>query len=415
MKKINVAGLVLMLICGMLAGCSWQQTSATGEDKNNVKLWVPFSGPDGPKFEENVRSYNQSQKKYNVDLQIIPSSEYYKMVNLTLSSKNNLPDLMIMHADRIVDYATKDQLLKTSILTKSKKISEKDYHPIALQASKVNGSTYGIPLDIHPLMFYWNKDLFKKAGLDPNTPPKNAQEFREFAIKLTDPKKGQYGFAVPTVGTQPFLFQTILAQKGGKLYSDGNFNYTSKEALDTLKFEQDLIYKDKVSPNGLAIDGDLKLFLQGKNAMHFNGPWMLAQFEDSGLNYGVAPVPQIGEKQQKVWANSHNFVIPKKKEGEKLGAIADFLNYVGNHGMAWAESGQAPASKAVYTSKEFKKLNQQPKVAESFDFAEYPPQVENWGQVSEFLNQEINLVLLGKKDPKKALKDAQRKAEQYLE
>ncbi|MDN4075390.1 ABC transporter substrate-binding protein [Fictibacillus terranigra] len=415
MRKLQVAGLILFLIGGLLSGCSWQQASATKGDENNIKLWVPFSGPDGPKFEEIVRAYNQSQEKYKVDLQIIPSSEYYKMVNLTLSSKNNLPDLMIMHADRIVDYATKDQLLQTEVLTKSKKINAADYHPKALQASKVNGSTYGIPLDIHPLMFYWNKDLFKKAGLDPNSPPQNEKEFKEYAKKLTAPEKNQYGFAVPTVGTQPFLFQTILAQKGGKLYNDGHFNYTSKEALSTLKFVRDLIYKDKVSPSGLAIDGDLKLFLQGKNAMHFNGPWMLAQFEGSGLNFGVAPVPQIGEKVQKVWANSHNFVVPKKKEGEKLPAIADFLNYVGDHGMAWAESGQAPASKAVYTSKPFKELNQQPKVAESFDFAEYPPQVENWGQVSDFLFQEVNLVLLGKKNPKKALEDAQKKAEQYLD
>ncbi|MGP4079123.1 ABC transporter substrate-binding protein [Pseudalkalibacillus sp. R45] len=415
MKKLQVAGLILFLIGGLLSGCSSQQTSAIAGDGNTVKIWVPFSGPDGPKFEEIVKSYNQSQDKYDVDLQIIPASEYYKMVNLTLSSKNNVPDLMVMHADRIVDYAMKDQLLKTETLTENEKIDEADYHPKALQASEVDGNIYGIPLDIHPLMFYWNKDLFRKAGLDPDTPPQNAREFKEFAKKLTVPEQGEYGFAVPTVGTQPFIFQTILAQKGGKLFSDGEFRFDSEEALSTLEYERSLIYEDKVSPSGLAIDGALKLFLQGKNAMHFNGPWMLAQFEESGLDYGVAPVPQIGEKQQKVWANAHNFVVPKKKEGEKLSAISDFLNYVGNNGMAWAESGQAPASKAVYTSKEFQDLNQQPKVAQSFDLAEYPPQVENWGQVSEFLNEEINLVLLGKKDPKKALEDAQRKAEQYME
>ncbi|MCD7035572.1 ABC transporter substrate-binding protein [Metabacillus sp. GX 13764] len=412
MKKAPVFFLVLVLLGGLLSGCSLSAGKAAASDKN-FTIWVPFSGPDGPKFEEIVKAFNSSSSGYHADLQIIPSSEYYKMVNLTLSSKNNLPDLMILHADRIVDYASKDLLLSADKLTKNSKISDSDYHPMALKASTVNGVRYGIPLDIHPLMFYWNKDSFKKAGLDPDRPPKNQQEFLEYAKKLTDPKTGQYGFAVPTVGTQPFLFQTLLSQNGGTLFSNGKFRYTSKEAVKTLAFEKDLIYKDKVSPSGLAIDGDLKLFLQGKNAMHFNGPWMLSQFEDSKLNFGVAPVPQIGSKSLKVWANSHNFVVPKRKEGEKIAAITSFLDFAGKNGMSWAESGQAPAAKAVYTSKEFNKLNQQPKVAQSFDFAEYPPQVENWGQISDFLFQEVNLVLLDKKEPREALKDAERKAEQY--
>jgi multiple sugar transport system substrate-binding protein len=193
-------------------------------------------------------------------------------------------------------------------------------------------------------------------------------------------------------------------------------NFTSEPVVEALQFQKDLIFKHKVSPKNVQQDGEVTLFLQGRNAMHLNGPWMLKQWQDAGINFGVAPVPQIGTEQQAVFANSHNFVIPKDVEGEKVDEITDFLKYVGEHGLAWAESGQAPASKAVYKSEEFQNVNKQsPQVAKQFDYVTFAPDLENWGLAVDPLMEAINVALLDQKDTKPALEEAQKKATQSLE
>ncbi|WLD92796.1 ABC transporter substrate-binding protein [Alkalihalobacillus sp. AL-G] len=413
LKKWSIF-LVVGLLMFSVAACSNSEGGDDSGNKNEITFWAPFSGPDGPKMKEIVKEYNESQDKYKVNFQIVPQSEYYKSIDLAFNDKKNVPDLLIMHGDQIITYAKKDVLKNLDDII-GNEVTKDQYHENAWEGATVDGSLYGVPLDIHPLMFYWNKDLFKAAGLDPNEPPKTREEFIEYAKQLTDADKQQYGYVVPTLWPQQFIFPTIVAQNNGSLFKDGKVNFNSDAVKEALQFQVDLIEKYKVSPADVQQDGEVTLFVQGKNAMHLNGPWMLQQWKDAGLNFGVAPVPQLGTEQQAVFANSHNFVIPKSADNDKVKIITNFLKFVGDNGMAWAESGQAPASKAVYTNDEFQKMKQQPQVAKQFDYAVFSPDVVGWGQVSAPLMEAVNLALLGDKSVEDALNEAQKKAEQIYE
>ncbi|WP_052948836.1 ABC transporter substrate-binding protein [Mesobacillus campisalis] len=421
-RKWLGAFMAAALTAGTLAGCSGgESTSKEGGSggqgtEGHITFWAPFSGPDGPRMKEIVDSYNQSQEEYSVDFQIVPQSEYYKTVDLGFSGQKNNADLLIMHGDQIPTYVDKNLLKDVTEITAEAEITREDYSQTAWEGGQINGKQYGIPLDIHPLMFYWNKDMFKAAGLDPEKPPVNREEFVQMAKQLTNASSGQYGFVVPTLWPQQFIFPTVVAQNGGELIKDGKVNYNSPEAVEALSFLRGLVAEEKVSPENVQQDGEVTLFLQGKNAMHLNGPWMMEQWETAKLNYGVAPVPQLGTEQQAVFGNSHNFVIPASLEDEKkIAAAQDFLKYVAGNAMEWAKSGMAPASKAVYESEEFNEMKQQPQVAKQFEYAVFSPRISNWGQVSEPLWSEVNLALLGQKDPQKALDDAVKKAEQRME
>ena len=59
------------------------------------------------------------------------------------------------------------------------------FFPAFMQNSQTGGKTWGIPFQRSTIVLYWNKDLFKEAGLDPEKPPRNWQEQLEFAQKLT--------------------------------------------------------------------------------------------------------------------------------------------------------------------------------------------------------------------------------------
>ncbi|MDG5471174.1 ABC transporter substrate-binding protein [Jeotgalibacillus sp. ET6] len=419
LKKPFMALSAVALLSG-LAACSndsGENESADSGGTQTLSFWAPFSGPDGPQMEEIVNSFNDSQEDVQVDMQIVPQSEYYTTVDLSLSGQQESPDVLIMHGDQIPTYAAQN-ILKNVDTIVGDTISQDDYHPTAWDGVEVDGNLYGVPLDIHPLMFYYNKDMFEAAGLDPEAPPTNREEFVDMAKQLTNEEAGEWGYAVPTLWPQQFIFPTIVYQNGGELVTDegSTANFASPEAVEALEFLSSLIYEEGVSPENVQQDGELTLFLQGKSAMHMNGPWMLSQFEDSDLNFGVAPVPQLGTETEAVFANSHNFVIPETVQDEgKLEAISTFLNYVADNGQAWAESGQAPVSKAVYESDEFNEMKQQPQVAKQFDYAQFSPNVENWGPLSDPLYSAINEVLLGSMEAQEALEQAQQDAQSRLE
>lgn len=399
----------------VLSGCSSKTSgdtsSASSNGKQEITFWTPFSGADGPFMKKIVDAYNKESDKYSVKFQIIPNGDYYKQLDLALSTGKKRPDVMIMHVDQIPTYQKKGQLQPVDDIAAKVGIKKDDFEQAPVNYETIGGKWYGIPLDIHPLVLYYNKDLFKAAGID--HAPTTRQEFLDTAKKLTDKSKGQWGYVMPTLWPQQFLFPSIVGQNGAKLADEqGKPQLNSPEAVEALTFLKSLIYDYKVSPEKVAQDGEVTLFLQGKNAMQLNGPWMKDQFDKAKINYGVAPVPQFGTKQKAVQAGSHNFVIPSDvKDAKVLNGIGDFLKYVAGHSIDWAQSGQAVASKQVLNSNDFKQLTQQQTiVATEFDYAQFNPPVINWGAMTDDLYKEINLVLLGKKDPKKALDDAQAKA-----
>ncbi|WP_404405379.1 ABC transporter substrate-binding protein [Jeotgalibacillus malaysiensis] len=421
MKKSLLTVASGLAVASVLAACSGDDTSNEGSSEGSsgtqeITFWAPFSGADGPNMEQIVNEFNDSQDEVSVDFQIVPQSEYYTTLDLSLSGQQEGADVMIMHGDQIMTYANQN-IIKNLDDIVGDQIDRENYHPTAWEGAEVDGSIYGVPLDIHPLMFYYNKDLFEAAGLDPEAPPTNREEFLEAAIATTNADEGQYGFAVPTLWPQQFIFPSIVYQNGGELITDdGEVQYDSPEAVEALEFLHSLIYEHEVSPADIQQDGELTLFLQGNSAMHMNGPWMMNQFEESGMNYGVAPVPQLGTEQQAVFANSHNFVIPETVQDDaKIEAITTFLNYVDENGMAWAESGQAPASKAVYESDEFNEMKQQPEVAKQFEYVQFSPNVENWGPVSDPLFSAVNEVLLNQRDAQEALEQAAQDAQSSLQ
>lgn len=392
-------------------------TSTSGSDsgsgkKTELLFWTPFSGPDGPFMKSIVDNYNKQSDKYSVKFQIQPNGDYYKLLDNAFGTKKNLPDLMIMHLDAIPTYVKKDLLLPMDDLAAAAGIQKTDYVEAAVNYATIDGKWMGIPLDIHPLIMYYNKDLFEAAGI--TAPPTNREEFLEAAKKLTDPSKGQWGYVMPTQWPQQFLFPSLVYQQGADLAdANGNPTLNTPEAVAALEFEKSLIFEHKVSPEKVAQDGEVKLFLQGKNAIQFNGPWMKDQWDKAKLNYGVAPIPVFFD-QPGVFAGSHNFVVPSSQTDEaKLAGIGDFLKYVAGHSIDWAQSGQAVASKAVLDSAEFKALTQQQtEVAKEFDYVHFAPPVPNWGSYVGELWRQVNLVLLNNGDAKKALDEAQAKAEQ---
>src|SRR3954451_20381591 len=206
----------------------------------------------------------------------------------------------------------------------------------AMDATVYKGKQYGVPMNFTTLLLYWNRDMFRKAGLDPDKPPANWEEFAAFAKKLTkdtngDGKPEQYGLSLgdhQTIAMWPILFW----QNGGGVTSpDGKTATLSDPAtIEAAKYWVDLVTKDKISPIGqTGADAD-KLFQTKKAAMEIVGPWMTTGFKDAGISFGLA-MPPAGPAGPATLGTSVSFAVNAKTSTDKQKASKEFMSFWNSH------------------------------------------------------------------------------------
>ena len=112
----------------------------------------------------------------------------------------------------------------------------KSFYPALMENGQVDGKTWGIPFQRSTIVLYYNKDMFKEAGLDPNKPPKTWAELVEVSKKLT--KDGQYGIMVPSTGYPYWMFQAFAIQNGQVLMSDNGkkVHFDAPATIEALTF-----------------------------------------------------------------------------------------------------------------------------------------------------------------------------------
>ena len=132
-----------------------------------------------------------------------------------------------------------------------------DFYQALLLNARSNGHIYSIPYQRSTVIFFYNKDMFQKAGLDPNTPPKNWTELVADAQKLTvrdaSGQVTQWGVEAPVVDTSPWVIQGFFIEQKAKYFDavGGKWvKFNSPETLSALQFYLDLQNKYKVAPTG---------------------------------------------------------------------------------------------------------------------------------------------------------------------
>jgi multiple sugar transport system substrate-binding protein len=150
-----------------------------------------------------------------------------------------------------------------------------------------NGNLYGIPGQAGSFSFWYNKELFKEAGLDPNKPPKDWDELLEYAQKVVQ-NTDAYGIGLNLGRPQDFtqlLFGYLYfsATNTNFVDSDGRALFNSPEGIKAVQFMVDLVNKYKVTPphpEELTKGDHRVLFRDGKIAMTFAGPWILSFLDE---------------------------------------------------------------------------------------------------------------------------------------
>lgn len=369
-KKMIGASLLALGAVFMLAGCG------SKKDAKTITFWNPLTGVDGAYMDNMVKEYNKTDPEYPV--KAVVTSDMYTKIYTVMNSKKDVPDLTLIHADRVPGFVQSDMLEPMDDVIKDKtEINADNYLPQAWSAGTVDGKQYTVPLDIHSSAMYYNIDLMKEYGVE-SFLDDNVVTFDEMMSLQGKMKDGDY------VVNNALLSWCILAQivnLGGDISdADGNPTVNTPEMKEALEALKEVANAGLMTPNGE--DGYL-MFQSGNVLFSTDGTWTSTAHDAvEGLNYGVTNIYAFSPDKFTNRGSSHMFSMLKNEErtDEKEAGIADFIEYIRENSMEWAKAGQIVASKEVIESDEFKNYKQSfftssPKEEESlhiFTYIHYP-------------------------------------------
>jgi sn-glycerol 3-phosphate transport system substrate-binding protein len=303
----------------------------------------------------------------------------------------------------------------------------KSFYPAFMANSQTGGKVWGIPFQRSTIVLYWNKELFKEAGLDPNAPPANWKEMLEYAQKLTKRDASgnvtQWGVQIPSSGFPYWLFQGLTTPNGVELMnSAGTETYFDRpEVIEALAYWVDLGRKYKVMPTGVIEWGTTpKDFFEKKIAMMWTTTGNLTNVKNNAkFDFGVAMLP--ASKRRGSPTGGGNFYVFKKAAPAEQKAALKFARWMTQPERA-AQWGMDTGYVAVrpdawQTAKMTEYVRGFPVAAVARDqlqFSVAELSTHDNQRVTKALNDGIQAALTGAKTPEQAMKDAQAEAARIL-
>lgn len=229
----------------------------------------------------------------------------------------------------------------------------KEFNPQVLQPlSDSSGQVYGVPQAPFAQGLVYNRDLFAKAGLDPDQPPKTWDDVRA-AAKAIAAKTGKAGFVHESKGNQGGWQLTMMAYAhGGEIERQEGGGYVAAFNAEPLKKALGLLKEmrwsdDSMGDSQLNDQNDvIKRFAAGEIGMYMGTPgtYRLAKMTFGMENtdaFGIGPLPQAGGNA--TLTGGDVYLVPKSVPPAKAAAAVKWLLF------AYAEpqyDPQAAASRA---------------------------------------------------------------------
>ena len=422
-KSINVVLKIFCLCMAMfvVSGCSDKRTTDSEKNEDVVKVWHWMTDRQEA-FEKLANDYF-AQTGVKVVFENYAPSDVYRNKITAAASGNMLPDIYNPQSDKkeLASYIKAGYIAN---LTKEMNTGWKDVFfekSLILNSFEENNEwgvepgIYGVPLDVSSLMIYYNKDLFKQAGLDPENPPKTWKEFISAGQKLRkagiQPFVSGFGEAW-LVGAFAMSYQWSLFGKQGIIDTiDGKIPYNDSRWLRIFKLFEEM-RDNKMFASGIVtmINKDAeRTFATGRAAMAFNGSWGVNVYKtmNSTLNYGIMYPPILEDAKYPLLVfdcgGSSLFVNGNSPRKDKAIAFLRWLTQKEQQTYLAQATLNIPSNKESGQSlpeilKEFSKS-----ISKTF---ENLPKLEAW-QVTNYINLNLQSVIIGEKTVNQAVAEVQ--------
>ncbi|GAA3342362.1 sugar ABC transporter substrate-binding protein [Curtobacterium pusillum] len=307
MQRRFTAGLAAAAAMALvLTGCSAGSSAGDGQSKDALTWAMWISGKEDKAAWQKVADTVQTDDDVDVTIQGSPFNDYWTKLRTQLST-GTAPCIVSIQSLRAANYT--DVLVPIDDLAKKADLDLSEYDQTALDGMKVDGDLYGLPYDTGPMLMFYNKDLFEKAGIDEPRPGWTVDDFEAAAAKMKAAGTTMYGTTVEDIP----LESQILAYDGGRVISDsGKLDAKNAKFAEGLDWIASLVkkgYATQASADGSADDN---AFVSGDVAMYADGPWsIISQKAKVKFDLGVTTFPS-GTSGASSYAAGSGFGISKQ-------------------------------------------------------------------------------------------------------
>ncbi|PVC92032.1 extracellular solute-binding protein [Streptomyces sp. CS014] len=380
-------------------------SKSSGELSGTVTWWDTSSvGSEDKVFKKLAEGFEKKHPKVDVKYVNVPFGEAQNKFKNAAQAGDGAPDVIRSEVAWTPDFANLGYLAPLDGTAALK--NQDDFLKQAVASTKYEDKTYAVPQVIDSMGVFYNKKMFKEAGVEA---PADLDDLKTVAKKIKD-KTGKTGLYLR--GDDPYYFLSFLYGEGGDMVDAGSKSVTidKPEGVKAFKAVKELV--DDGTAKTDASDGwenMMQAFKNGDVAMMINGPWAVAdtltgkEFTDKD-NLGVAPVP-AGSAAQGAPQGGHNLAVyAGSKNLDASYAFVEYMTSVDSQATAAGELNLLPTRTSAYAKKEAVDSEIVGFFKPVVETAVERPWIPEGGSLFEPLRVEYTKVLTGQTTPEKAAK-----------
>lgn len=289
-----------------------------------VHYWEKWTLTEGRAISDLVQRFNDTagrERSIWVDYHAVSNIEQRLLI---ATAGGDPPDLAGLIDSRVPQYADQDALLPLDELVAESDVQLDAFKPVWIELCRFNGALYALPSTPFTIALYYNRRLFREAGLDPDRPPATTAELAEFARRLTryeqrgaDRVIVQLGFTVSPamLGWWHWVWPCFFGERlwdGRQFACNTPSGRRAAEWIAGLRRDLGLEAVLNFEAGAGPIESAQNPFLAERLAMVFQGPWLAKWISTYAphVDYGVAAFPSE-DGRERVFASCDVFVIPR--------------------------------------------------------------------------------------------------------
>ncbi len=407
---MKTSRLFLILIFLLLLCCGRKQ-----EDFVTLTWWQFWTNPQvKPTIVGLIEQFERENPKVKVDLTDLTWSDGHEKIVVAFGS-GTAPDVLELGSDWVPEFSYQDVLSDVTIEAEKMKDEFLMWEP-AIIGSKI----FGFPWILDTRVLFYNKDLMKKAGLDPDKPPATWNEFLHCCKAVNDLKPEAYGFGANSAERHRLYkkFLPFLWANGGRILSDDQ----TESEINSSKAAQALEFYKKLTQNGL-IDTQAMLdeaFKHNKIGFVISGGWLLNDLRKNHpeVNFGIClmPKPELNRGTPASFAGSEFLVMNKKNKNpqEALQLIKFLIRKDNCLKICQAIGSGFPSAKGAELDPYYRNDPYLSIFQEQLKYAISPPPHPRWVYIEEIIEKAVEEVMYDKKTPQEALDEAKSEIDKLL-
>ncbi|WP_181482185.1 MULTISPECIES: sugar ABC transporter substrate-binding protein [Tepidibacillus] len=410
-KMILIVLSTLLILSGVLAGCSSSSVPTDNNEKVTINVWgMGEEAKSLPKIAEEFKNQNPN---IDVKVQAIPWDQAHDKLLTAVASKSG-PDVVQMGTTWIPEFAFANALMDLKpYMNQYPEFNENNFYPGSVETAKYEDKVVGVPWYIDTRVLYYRTDLLKQVGY--NEAPKTWDELKDAAKKLSQRGNNKYGISIDT--KEQSLAFMFARQNGSKLFDENNKPlFNQKEFVGAVEYLNGF-FKDGSAPIDLGIDIVQAFRGDGILPMFISGPWMVKIINDQAPElkgkWSTAVLP-AKENNMSVLGGSNLSVFQYTKNKDAALKFVAFMSKPETQ-LKWMEmTNSLPAAKEAWNDKALQDDPLYKTFGQQMENARSMPVIKQFEEIAQTFLSSFEKIYRGGADVQKEMDEFNKKAEGIL-